>query len=131
MRAVFVAVLVLVAAMTVPGCTTGAGVGRASAPIGEPIQMAPDQRVSLPDGATLRYVAVAADSRCPPGVQCIRAGDADVAFEVTDTAQAPRQLTINTNPPASARIGPWQVRLLALTVGDSPKATVRIDPATP
>lgn len=131
MRAIVLATLVSVAAMTLPGCSTGASPGRASAPTGAPIQMVPGQRIALPDGATLRYLEVAADSRCPPGVQCIRAGDADVAFEFTDTAQAPRQVTVNTDPPAAATIGRWQLHLLALAFGQSPAATVRIDPTTP
>lgn len=58
-------------------------------------------------------------------------GDADVAFEFTDTAQAPRQVTVNTDPPAAATIGRWQLHLLALAFGQSPAATVRIDPTTP
>lgn len=131
MRATLLCAILSVVAMTAPGCTTGAGSGRVTAPIGVPIQMAPGQQVSLPDGATLRYVEVAADSRCPPGAQCIRAGDADVAFEFTDTAQPPRRLTINTDPPATARIGPWRLHLLALAFGQPAIATVQIDPATP
>lgn len=127
MRAVFLAALVSIA-MTLPGCT-GASPTRATAPLGQPIQMAPGERIALPDGATLRYVEVAADSRCPPGVQCIRAGDADVVFEFAQAAQAPRRLTVNTEPPATATIGKWQLRLLALAFGDSPKVTVQIDPA--
>lgn len=133
MRAALLATLVSVAAMTSPGCTTGASPGRASAPIGVPIPMVPGQQIALPDGATVRYLEVAADSRCPPGAQCIRAGDADVVFEFTDTAtaQAPRRVTVNTDPPATARIGPWRLRLLALAFGQPATATVRIDPATP
>lgn len=131
MRAVFLAALVSIAAVTLPGCTTGASPARATAPIGAPIPMAPGQRIALPGGAALRYLEVAADSRCPPGVQCIRAGDADVVFEFTDTAQAPRRVIVNTDPPATATIGQWQLRLLALAFGESPKATVQLDAAAP
>lgn len=131
MRAVFFATIVSLA-MTLPSCT-GANPTRTAAPIGQPIPMASGQQIALPDGATLRYVEVAADSRCPPGAQCIRAGDADVVFEFTDkvaeAAQAPRRLTVNTDPPAMATIGQWQLRLLTLAFGESPKATVQIDPA--
>lgn len=127
MRAVFLAALVSIA-MTLPGCT-GASPTRATAPTGQPIQMSPGQQIALPDGATLRYVEVAADSRCPPDVQCIRAGDADVVFEFAEAAQPARRVTVNTDPPATATIGQWQLRLLALEFGESPKATVQIDPA--
>ena len=131
MRAVLLATLVSIAAVMLPGCTTGARPARATAPIGQPIQMTPGQLIALPNGATLRYLDVAADSRCPPGVHCIRAGDADVVFEFTGAAQAPRRVTVNTDPPATATISPWQLRLLALAFGQSPKATVQVDPAAP
>ena len=132
MHAPLLAVLVSIAAMTLPGCTTGASTApaQASAPIGVAIPMSPGQRIALPDGATLRYLEVAADSRCPPGVQCIRAGDADVVFEFADAGQGPpRRLTVNTDPPATATIGQWQLRVQALAFGESPVVTVRIDRA--
>lgn len=128
MRAVFLAALVSLA-MTLPGCT-GASHTRATAPIGQPIEMAPGERIALPDGASLRYMVVAADSRCPPAVQCIWAGHADVVFEFTQAPLPPRRLTVNTDPPASAVVGKWQLRLLALAFGDTPRATVQIDPAS-
>jgi hypothetical protein len=127
MRAVLLAAVASLA-MTLPGCT-GASSTRAAAPTGQPIQMAQGQSIALPDGATLRYVEVAADSRCPPGVQCIRAGDADVVFEFTDPGQAARRFTVNTDPPASAMIGKWKLRLLSLAFGEKPAATVQVDPA--
>jgi len=129
MRAVLLAALVSITAITLPGCAV-LSPSRATAPIGLTIQMVPGQQIVLPDGATLRYLEVAADSRCPPGVHCIRAGDADVVFEFTDTAQASRRITVNTDPPALATIGKWQLRLLGLAFGTAPKVTVRIDPAT-
>lgn len=130
MRAVLFAALVSIAAMTLPGCS-GASATRTAAPIGQPIRMAPGQQIALPDGATVRYLQVAADSRCPPDVQCIRAGDADVAFEFAEARQAPRRITVNTDPPAMATIGQWRLRVLALAFGESPRVTVQIDPATP
>ena len=126
MRAALIAALVSIAAI-LPGCSTGASPAKVNAPIGQPLEMAPGQQVSLPDGATLRYLEVAADSRCPPGVQCIRAGDADVAFEFAGSAQVPRRFTINTQAPATTSIGAWQLRLLELAFGDQPSVTVRID----
>ena len=133
MHASLLAVLVSIAALTLPGCTTGASTAAAlaTAPVGVPIPMAPGQGIALPDGATLRYLEVAADSRCPPGVQCIHAGDADVVFEFTDARQGPpRRSTVNTARAATAVIGPWQLHLLALAFGESPVATVQIDRAT-
>lgn len=129
MRAVLLAALLSITAITLPGCAAVAPT-HATAPVGLPIRMTPGQRIVLPDGATLRYLEVAADSRCPPGVQCIRAGDADVVFEFSDAAQASRRITINTDPPALATLGKWQLRLLGLAFGTAPKVTVRIDAAT-
>jgi hypothetical protein len=127
MRVVLLAALVSLA-MTLPGCT-GASSTRATAPTGQPILMAAGQQVALADGATLRYVEVAADSRCPPGVQCIRAGDADVVFQFAAAGDSARRLTVNTAPPATATLGKWKLRILALAFGASPKVTVQIDPA--
>lgn len=127
MRAVLLAALLSLLATTLPGCT-GARSTRANVPAGQPIHMTPREKIVLPDGATLRYVEVAADSRCPPGVQCIWAGHADVVFEFTQAPQPPRRFTLNTDPPATAVIGKWQLRLIALAFGDAPTATVRIDP---
>jgi hypothetical protein len=62
-------------------------------------------------------------------VQCVWAGRADVVFEFTQAPHPPRRLTVNTDPPATAVIGKWRLRLLALEAGDSPNATVQIDPA--
>lgn len=128
MRAALFATVVSIA-MTLPGCT-GASPTRASAPTGQSIPMSPGQQIALPDGASLRYVEVAHDSRCPPGVQCIRAGDANVIFEFIQAAHTPRRVVVNTDPPATAKIGDWQLRVLGLAFGQAPQATVQIDPAT-
>lgn len=129
MRAVLLVVLLSIAAMTLPGCR-GASAMRTPAPIGQPIRMAPGQQIAMPDGATLGYLRVAADSRCPPGVQCIHAGDADVVFEFAEAPQVPRRITVNTDRPITL-IGKWQLRLLALAFGESPGVTVQIEPHTP
>lgn len=123
--------------MLLPGAiamTLGSGCacpGRVAAP-GEAITLQPGQRVALPDAASLRYVAVTADSRCPPVVQCIRAGDADVAFEFVPAGGSARLVTLNTAHAPIAPIGTWRwrLRLLSLESGESPRATVRIDPST-
>lgn len=130
MHASLLAVLVSIA-VTLPGCTTGASTAPAlaTAPIGVPIPMAPGQRIALPDGATLRYVEVAADSRCPPGVQCIRAGDADVAFEFRSGTGVSQSITLNTASAPAAPVGNWRLRLLSLDFGPAPRVTVRIDGA--
>jgi hypothetical protein len=52
-------------------------------------------------------------------------------FEFAEANQAPRRITVNTDPPAMATISKWRLRLLALAFGESPRVTVQIDPATP
>ena len=89
--------------------------------------MATGQQLSLPDASTLRYIGVANDSRCPPGVQCIRAGDADVEFDYASSGGAAARVTLNTEHARSAAIGKWQLQLIDLAHGEAPRATIRID----
>ncbi len=102
-----------------------------AAALGHPIQLSPGQQIALPQGAQLRYVAVKADSRCPPNVQCIRAGDADVGFEFTPAGQPARALSLNIPQSPNATIGDWRLSLLSLEFGDAARATVQVDAATP
>lgn len=108
------------------GCaSTGAAPAVA---LGQPVVMTPGERVALPSGASLRYVEVANDSRCRPDVQCIQAGDANVVFEFTTAAASTRRITLNTAAqPATAALGDWQLKLLALSFDTTPQATVQVD----
>lgn len=94
---------------------------------GQPFSISPGEHVTLPDRATLHYVGVLDDSRCPPDVQCIRAGDATVAFDFTPARGTRQKITLNTDAPASAAIGRWQLHLLDLARGPAPVATLRMD----
>ncbi|MGH8086136.1 MAG: hypothetical protein ACREPV_12840 [Lysobacter sp.] len=125
-RSLALACLVSCAAGTMPGCASG---DVRTATLGEPMSLPVGERVSLPGDAALRYVGVTADSRCPPGVQCIRAGDADVAFEFTPAGGAPVAVNVNIPESPAAAVGEWQLRLLSLEFGDAPAATVQVDPA--
>lgn len=95
--------------------------------IDEPFSLQPGEHIALPGDATLRYLRVTADSRCQPDVQCIRAGDADVAFEFVPANGAPVSVNLNVPEAPSAPIGKWQLRLLGLEFGEAPSVTVRID----
>lgn len=118
--------LACVIAGSLPGCASG---GASTAPTGQPLVMQAGDRVVLQDRSTLRYVGVTADSRCPPGVQCIRAGDADVAFEHTPEGGSPAALSLNKPQAPSTTVAGWRLRLLSLGFGDAPAATVQLDPA--
>lgn len=125
-RSLVLACLVSCAASALPGCASG---DVRAAPLGQPVTLQVGERVALPGDASLRYVGVTADSRCPPGVQCIRAGDADVAFEFTSPAGTAVPVSVNIPEAPTARIGKWQLTLLSLESGEAPQATVQVDPA--
>jgi hypothetical protein len=93
------------------------------------LQLAPGQRLALPGGGALRYVALASDSRCPRDVQCIHAGEAVLRFELeADNRVHPFELA--TVPPRdAAAIGGRRIRLLEVTRDDVPRARLAIDPA--
>jgi hypothetical protein len=46
-------------------------------PLGEPFSLTPGQSATV-DGVQITFVAVTQDSRCPPDVQCVWEGDAEV-----------------------------------------------------
>ena len=98
--------------------------------IGASTTMQRGETVRLPDGATLRFVGVPQDSRCPPNARCIRAGDADLEF-VFAIAGGP-SATVKANLPEapSKNMGAWRLTVEDLGFGETPQpATVRIDPA--
>ncbi|MFC5576462.1 hypothetical protein ACFPOA_00370 [Lysobacter niabensis] len=107
------------------GCVSSGAVSA-----GRDVTMAVGQRIALPDAATLRYAGIANDSRCPPDVQCIRAGDADVLFDYTPRGGAPARVTLNTERARTSTVGAWRLQLVDLAQGAMPQATVRIDAAT-
>lgn len=110
------------------GCATGDAAPSGIIP-GQPVTLTPGERVSLPEGATLRYIEVTDDSRCRPGMQCIRAGDANVVFEFTAAGSEASRVVVNTDPQQSQTdIGSWKLRVLSLGFEDAPKATVQVDP---
>lgn len=87
----------------------------------------PGQKMALPDGARIIYVGTANDSRCPPDVQCVHAGDADVRlrFQKTD---AVLDVVLKASEQGQPRaIGAWRVTLLGLAPGARPAATLRVD----
>jgi len=90
--------------------------------------MSAGEQVSFPDASTLRYIGIANDSRCPPDVMCIRAGDADVLFDHAVNGSAASRVTLNTEQQRSAGLGKWQLQLVDLaTRGAPPVVTLRIN----
>lgn len=121
--------LLLLSGLAMSGCATSAG--EPGYLPGQAVTLHPGGRVALPDGASLRYIGVAADSRCPPGAQCIRAGDADVRFEFSAAAGQAQALTLNVPGRRVAEVGGWRVEMLQLAFGEAPPVTVRVDSVQP
>ena len=147
MRFVFIArttVAALIAACALSACASGTssgGTGSAQESTtqessmrkiaaGESVSMQQGESVRLPDDATLRFVRVTQDSRCPPDVQCIRAGDADIEFAFTPPGGTATTVTPNLPESPTATIGAWRLTVEKLGFGDAPAAvTVKIDAA--
>ena len=87
------------------------------------------ETVRLPDGATLKYIDVPQDSRCPPNARCIRAGDADIRFEFATSGGTTAPMTANLPEAPSKNMGAWRLTVEALAFGEVQPVTVRIDPA--
>lgn len=122
------------ASMLVPlallaGCASaaGGGGGRTLA-AGGSATLSVGESVRLPDASTLTYAGVTSDSRCPPKVQCIQAGEAVVAFRHADAAGS-HDLQLRTGDDTGASLAGGRLVLAALTFDAPPKATVRLDPA--
>lgn len=94
---------------------------------GESVTLAFGDAVALGDRGTLRYLRVANDSRCPPGKQCVWAGDAEVVFEWTATSGTPEPFSLHTGRGDRSRtLAGSVVTLTSLERGATPAAQVSI-----
>lgn len=117
--------LVLPLALLTSACATavtGAGITP-----GQPIRFAPPGMIALPDRSMLHYVGVENDSRCPPKVTCVRAGDADIVFEHRPTNGAARRFTVNSETRDTVSLGAWTLTVLDLVPGPNPPVEIRVD----
>ncbi|MNG33150.1 hypothetical protein D3C84_1193310 [compost metagenome] len=76
----------------------------------------------------MRYVGVANDSRCPPTVQCVWAGDAEVKL-VFEQAGKAVDVVMHSADPTPQPLGPWALTLVGLEHGPTPAARLRLDEA--
>ena len=121
--------LILFACAMLAACQAP-GAGRVAAVPGEH-HLEVGDFITLPDHSTLAYVRVVADSRCPPDVQCVWAGDAAIELQWTGNAGDARTVTLHSNPQAgenAATLGGRKVSFAALARG-TPRASLRIDRA--
>lgn len=124
-------ILLLCGLMSMTACATQASGGKAEGRMiqdGQTFTMHAGERVTFADSSALHYVRVVNDSRCPPGVQCIWAGDAEVAFEWTPGSGAVTAFSLHTGmDPRQQALGERRLTLVSLARGDAPDAELRID----
>ena len=89
-------------------------------------------RATLADGSQLTYLRLVNDSRCPPDVQCVWAGDAEIQVRWQAAGGRTQEASLHTSPlqgrQTAVTFGPHRVALDALARGIAPQATLRITP---
>lgn len=95
---------------------------------GETFTLASGENVALSGHGTLRYMRLVKDSRCRPDVQCVWAGDAEVAFEWTVAGGQPEAFSLHTGlGDRSKDLGDSRLTLVELARGENPDAQLRIE----
>ena len=111
---------------------TGVRVGGPRLSDGDSFRMRPGTSVSITGEGTLQYVKVASDSRCKPDVQCVWAGDAEVAFEWRPASGAADAFGLHTGKgDKSHPVGRHVLVLTALGNGKAPVADLRLEARKP
>jgi hypothetical protein len=96
--------------------------------LGQPFFIRVGETVGIAgEDLVVTYSQLLSDNRCPPGVQCIIAGNARITVIAGTDSDAPVRLTLNTDDgPASARYLTYTVELVSLGRGAQPTATLRV-----
>lgn len=99
------------------------------------LKLAIGDHATLADGSRLTYVQLINDSRCPPNVQCVWAGNAEIQIRWAPASGSNgREFSLNTssmgNKPTFVDVGPYEIRLTDLERGVAPSATFDIRPKT-
>lgn len=94
------------------------------------------ERATLLDGSQLTYLQLVNDSRCPPDVRCVWAGDAEIRLRWQPKAGSASELSLHTSPlpnrgQTEATVGGLRIALQSLERGIAPKATLQVTAATP
>jgi hypothetical protein len=112
------------AAVLVAGCATASGAADRTATLGESFRLPRGESAEV-GGLSVRFAQVVEDSRCPLGVQCIRAGEAKIqlALRTNDQRRTVVLATEGAQPNAVDFAG-YEVRLVTV---DPPRR--RDDPA--
>ena len=116
--------------LSLTACASTATGSEAAIADGTDFDMQVGQTVTLADSSRLRYLRVVNDSRCPPDVQCVWAGDAIVAFEWSPAGETAQGFELHTGlEPRSHAIGTRQLVLKSLERGAEPDAELRVEAA--
>ena len=114
--------LALALAMAMAGCTPPAREGGTSpvpparmAVLGEEVALMPGQMTNVRgERLMIAFLRVAEDSRCPQGVQCVRAGEAKVELMLTLQDRVENGILSTAAEPRSVALGPYVVHLVRL-----------------
>lgn len=83
----------------------------------------------LADRSTLSYTGLIDDSRCPPNVQCVWEGNAEIALQWRAPGKGTQDIRLHTSPRGgsqSTTIGGQVLTLVSLERGIAPKATLEL-----
>src|SRR5690606_11116654 len=95
---------------------------------GSTFDMRPCQSVTLADGSALGCERLVNESRCMPDVQCVWAGDAEVAFTWKPVNGPAEAFSLHTGKePTRHAMGERTVILVTLARGAAPEAQLRIE----
>ena len=72
------------------------------------------QTVIASDELTLAFTSVVQDTRCPTGVSCPSAGQADVVVTIHDATHNPNDLALSTVSPLGVYRGRYDVELVSV-----------------
>lgn len=87
-------VILLIFSLMVSSCAVAGGGGDITASLGQEFTLPVGEKASIEDEElTIKFVEVLGDSRCPAGVQCIQAGEAQCQLRFTYVG-SPADMTI-------------------------------------
>src|SRR3546814_4873763 len=90
---------------------------------GSTFPMRPGQSATLGDHSVLRYERLVNDSRCMPDVQCIWAGDAELAFEWRAGTGPAERFSLHTGKGAKSHaLGERTLVLVSVARGPAPRS---------
>lgn len=99
---------------------------------GADFEMRPGEKVSLAGLGMLRYASLVNDSRCPPDVQCVWAGDAEIVFVWAPNEGQPTTFFLHTGKePRTWTQAGHVLELKSLGRGEMPAAALKLRAAAP